>query len=142
MFLVLIFLPFPIALNAFQGSLEMRELKVRFDFLRRDLTWNLDRFLLSLSKIFTLLELLGFGLSGEDMVLALLRFFLICASIGHLGGLGGGGGSVIALFVAEEYLRRAQLTDVWKDSKRAIEGEIVYEATRLLRIGEIFNNNH
>ena len=59
------------------------------------------------------------------MVLATLRFFLICINRGHLGGLGGGGGRVIALLAAEEYIIRVQLIDEKKDSKRAIEGEIV-----------------
>ena len=49
--------------------------------------------------------MLGLGLV---MVLATLRFFLICVSRGHLGGLGGGGGRVLTLLVAKEYLIRAE----------------------------------
>ena len=70
--------------------------------------------------------------------LTILRFFLICANRGHLGGLGGGGGRVIALLVAEAYLIRASLTEEKKDSKRALEEDIVKEATRFSRIGAIF----
>ena len=99
MFLILLFLPLPIALNALEGSIDMRELKVILDLFRRDLTRDLNNFLLSLSRILKLLELLGLGLSEEEIVLAVFRFFLICASFRHLGGLGGGGGRVRDLFV-------------------------------------------
>ena len=53
--------------------------------MRRDLIRILDNFLLSLHN---LLIMSGLGL-GMD--LTTLRFLLICANRGHLGGLGGGG---------------------------------------------------
>ena len=100
--------------------------------MRRDLIQSLDNFLLSLHS---LLIILGLGLV---MDLATLIFLLICANRGHLGGLGGGGGRVIALLVAGAYLIRATLIEERKDSKRAVEEDIVKEATRLSRIGVIF----
>ena len=39
--------------------------------------------------------------------------------------------------MAEAYLIKAELIDERKDSKRAVEGDIVYEATILSRIGVI-----
>ena len=69
--------------------------------IRRDLIPSLDNFLLSLHS---LLIMLGLGLEVD---LATLRFLLICANRGHLGGLGGRGGREITLLVAEAYLIRA-----------------------------------
>ena len=69
------------------------------------------------------------------MDLTILRFFLIFGSRGHLGGLGGGGGRVIALLVAEAYLIRVSLTEEKNVSKRALEEDIVKEATRSSRTG-------
>ena len=99
--------------------------------MRRDLIRILDNFLLSLHN---LLIMSGLGL-GKDLMT--LRFLLICANRGHLGGLGGGGGRVIALLVAEAYLIRATLIEEKNDSKRAVEEDIVKEATRSSRIGVI-----
>lgn len=108
----------------------MIELKVWLVLMRRDLIRILDNFLHSLHN---LLIVSGLGLVD----LTNLRFFLICANRGHLGGLGGGGGRVIALLVAEAYLIRVSLTEEKNVSKRALEDEIVKAATRSSRIGVI-----
>ena len=85
MFLTLFFFDFLIALKALEGSLDIIELNVWFVLIWRDLIQSLDNFLLSLHNLLTKL---GLGLVID---LATLRFFLIWANRGHLGGLGGGG---------------------------------------------------
>ena len=81
-FFILPFLEFLIDLKALEGFLATSELNVRFELICMLFIRALDNFLLCLQRL-----LINFGEALVD--LQIFRFFLICASCGHFGSLGG-----------------------------------------------------